>query len=135
MILPILLLTPFAAGVFSALARTRRAMEIANLAAFSLAFVLALGIAKQVLDTGSVSLWGGFLYADPLSALVCLLTASVSLVCAVYAVGYLREDERSGAFGDDDHASTSQFRKYYTLTPLFVTSMFLVALAGNLGVM
>ena len=45
MILPILLLTPFAAGVFSALARTRRAMEIANLAAFSLAVVLALGIA------------------------------------------------------------------------------------------
>jgi hydrogenase-4 component F len=135
MILPILLLTPFAAGVFSALARTRRAMEIANLAAFSLAFVLALGIAKQVLDTGSVSLWGGFLYADHLSALVCLLTASVSLVCAVYAVGYLREDERSGAFGGDAPASTSQFRKYYTLTPLFVTSMFLVALAGNLGVM
>ena len=79
MILPILLLTPFAAGVFSALARTRRAMEIANLAAFSLAFVLALGIAKQVLDTGSVSLWGGFLYADHLSALVILLTASVAL--------------------------------------------------------
>src|ERR1039457_2648120 len=134
MILPILLLTPFAAGLFSALARTRRAMEIANLGAFSLGFVLALSIAKQVLGAGSVSLWGGFLYADHLSALVCLLTASVSLVSAVYAVGYLREDERSGAFDDGESASTSHFRRYYTLTPLFVGSMFLVALAGNLGV-
>src|ERR1022692_4454402 len=134
MILPILLLVPFAAGVFSALARSRRAMETANLAAFGLAFVLALTIAKQVLSAGSVSLWGGFLYADHLSALVCLLTASVSLVCAVDAVGYLREDERSGAF-DEEPTSTSQPRKYYTLTPLFVASMFLVALAGNLGVM
>src|ERR1039458_10030625 len=92
MILPILLLIPFAAGVFSALARTRRAMETANLAAFGLALVVALAIAKQVLDAGSVSLWGGFLYADHLSALVCLLTASVALVCAVYAVGYLGEE-------------------------------------------
>jgi hydrogenase-4 component F len=135
MILPILLLIPFAAGVFSALARTRRAMETANLAAFGLAFLVALAIAKRVLGAGSVSLWGGFLYADSLSALVCLLTASVSLVCAVYAVGYLREDERSGAFDDEETASTSKLRKYYTLTPLFVASMFLVALAGNLGVM
>ena len=45
MTLPILLLIPFAAGVFSALARTRRAMEIANLAAFGLAFAVAIAIA------------------------------------------------------------------------------------------
>jgi hypothetical protein len=31
---------------------------------------------------------------------VILLTASVALVCSVYAVGYLREDERSGALGE-----------------------------------
>jgi len=135
MILPILLLIPFAAGVYSALARTRRAMETANLAAFGLAFLVALLIAKEVMGAGSVSLWGGFLYADSLSALVCLLTASVALVCAVYAVGYLREDERSGAFDGEDTTSISKLRKYYALTPLFVTSMFLVALAGNLGVM
>jgi len=134
MILPILLFIPFAAGIFSALARSRRAMETANLAACGLAFVVALAIASQVLESGSVSLWGGFLYADHLSALVCLLTASIALVCAVYAVGYLREDERSGVF-DDGADAIRKLRMYYTLTPLFVTSMFLVALAGNLGVM
>ncbi len=124
MILPILLLVPFAAGVYCAAARTRREMGIANLAAFALTFVLSLVMAGQVLAGGAVSLLGGFFYADHLSTLVCLLTASVALVCSAYAVGYLREEE-----------SLAALRKYYALTPLFVASMLLVALAGNLGVM
>ncbi len=135
MILLILLLIPLAAGIVSALARRRRSMEIANLGAFVITFALALVIAGQVLGAGAISLWGGFLYADHLSALVCLLTASVALVCSTYAVGYLREDERSGVFSDEENESTSKLRKYYALTPLFVSSMFLVALANNLGVM
>ena len=74
-------------------------MEAVNLAAFALTFLLAAGGGGRVLRCGAVSLWDGFLYADSLSALVILLTASVALVCSVYAVGYLREDERSGALG------------------------------------
>ncbi|MGO9229246.1 MAG: proton-conducting transporter membrane subunit [Bryobacteraceae bacterium] len=135
MILLALLLVPLSAGVISALARTRRTMETANLAAFGVAFVLALALAGQVLRAGSVSLLGGFLYADPLSALVSLLTASVALVCSVYAVGYLREDQRSGVSDENRDAGIAQFRKYYTLTPLFVSAMLLVVLANNLGVM
>jgi len=135
MILLLLFLVPLAAAVISALARTRRVMEIANLAAFGIAFAAALAVAGQVAAGGPVSLWGGFLYADALSALVALLTASVAVVCSVYAVGFLREDERSGAFEDDKDAGLSQFRKYYTLTPVFVSAMLLVVLANNLGVM
>src|SRR5207249_2796898 len=111
---------------------TRRMMERSNLAAFAITFALALAVAGRVLRDGSISLWGGFLYADPLSALVCVLTASVALVCSTYAVGYLREDERSGML---NHDSLSALRKYYGLTPLFVSAMLLVVLANNLGVM
>jgi hydrogenase-4 component F len=135
MILLALLLVPFAAGLYSAWAHSRRAMEAANLAGFAVTFVVALGMAAQVLRAGSVSLWGGFLYADSLSALVCLLTASVALVCGAYAIGYLREDERSGAFDRDGDQSISKLRRYYTLTPMFVVAMMLVALANNLGLM
>ncbi len=135
MTLILLLLTPIAAAIASAIARTRRTMEVANLAASAAVFGLALLTAYQTLEAGSVSLWGGFLYADALSALVCLLTASVALVCSVYAVGYLREDERSGILDDDDGSAIGHFRKYYVLTPLFVSAMLLVALANNLGVM
>jgi hydrogenase-4 component F len=133
MVLLALLLVPFSAGALSALARTRRAMETINLAAFGLTFALSLVTAAQVLAGGPVSMWDGFLYADSFSALVCLLTASVALMCAVYAVGYLRQDEKNGAF--DEASELSQVRKYYALTPLFVASMLLVAVANNLGVM
>ncbi len=131
MILLLLFLVPAAAGAVSSLARTRRAMETVNLAAFAIVFALALVVAGQVLAAGPVSLWGGFLYADSFSALVALLTASVALVCSVYAVGFLREDQR----GEGEAAALPQFRKYYTLTPLFVSAMLLVVLANNLGVM
>ncbi len=135
MILLALLLVPLAAALLAGLARSRRAMETTNLVSFGIALILTLAVAGQVLDAGSVSLWGGFLYADALSALVCLLTAATALVCSVYAVGYLREDERSGELGADEGVGVSQFRKYYVLTPLFVFAMLLVALANNLGVM
>src|ERR1017187_5500255 len=133
MILIALLLVPVATAVLAALSRRRPAMEAVNLAGFALTFLLALALGAAVLGSGPVSLWDGFLYADALSALVILLTAFVAVLCSVYAVGYLRDDERSGALGDD--AAITKLRKYYTLTPLFVFSMLLVCLANNLGVM
>lgn len=135
MLLLFLLLPPLAAGVISVAARKRSQMEAANVGAFGLTFVLALVMAGRVLASGPISLWDGFLYADHLSALVCLLTASVALVCAAYAVGYLREDEHSGIFEEDAAGTAAKLRKYYSLTPLFVFAMLLVALANNLGVM
>src|SRR3989442_465532 len=112
-------------------------MEAINVSAFALTLVLAIGLAAQLFRDGIVTAFGGFLYADSLSALVAGLTAFVGLLSAVYAVGYLRDDERSGVFDDDPQGTSAgaKLRKYYTLTPLFVASMLLVALANNLGVM
>ena len=137
MILAALLLVPFAGGVLSFLADRRRAMEAINIASFAATFALALLLAGRVLASGPVSLWNGFFRADHLSALVVLLNASVALVCAVYAVGYLREDESSGALTEDGDggAASLKLRWYYTLTPLFIFSMLLVTVANNLGVM
>jgi hydrogenase-4 component F len=132
MLIPFLLLTPLAAGILCVKARDRRQMEIANVAAFALVFLLTIALAGQVLRSGPVSLWDGFLYADHLSALVCLLTASAALISSTYAVGYLRHDAKMGRFEEEDLPA---LRKYYSLTPLFVAAMLLVALANNLGVM
>jgi hydrogenase-4 component F len=65
------------------------------------------------------------------------LNASAALMCSVYAVGYLREDERSGALDGEEgsHGADVKLRMYYSLTPLLVFSMLLVTLANNLGVM
>ncbi len=114
-------------------------MEVVNLAAFGLEMCLAFMLAAKVLRSGPVSLWNGFLYADALSALTVLLSAFVALVCSIYAVGYLRQDERDGVFQDDEELAgrfvVHKVREYYTLTPLFVFSMILVALANNLGIL
>ena len=140
MILALLLAVPLAACAVCAVpvvARRRPVLEGVNVTAFALTFLLAIAVASQVLRSGAISLWNGFFYADSLSALVILLNASVALVCAVYAVGYLREDERSGALDGEagSHGAGAKLRMYYSLTPLLVFSLLLVALANNLGVM
>jgi hydrogenase-4 component F len=136
MLLIALLLVPVVTAVASYFARRRAAMEMTNLAGFIAVFLIAVGLATRVLAAGTVSLANGFFYTDALSALVVLLTASVALVCASYSIGYLRDDQQSGALGDDTSGEQiAQLRMYYTLTPLFVFSMLFMAVANNLGVM
>ncbi len=137
MLLIALLLLPVATAAASYLARRRAAMEALNLAGFGALFLLAIALGARVLAAGTVALANGFFYADALSALVVLLTASVALVCATYSVGYLRNDLQNGELGDDASGmgQLAQLRMYYTLTPLFVFSMVFMAVANNLGVM
>ena len=129
MTLLLLPLIPLCAGLLCLATNSRAWWERLNLAAFSIVAVLAFIVAGDVVAHGTVSTLGGFLRADALSALVLALTGFVSLVCAIYAVGYFRRDERDGKI---THA---QLRRYYVLTPLFVCAMLLVPLADNLGVM
>ncbi|MGA8151390.1 MAG: hydrogenase 4 subunit F [Terriglobales bacterium] len=114
-------------------------MEVINLAAFAILFGMAAVLVARVLRNGSVSLWNGFFYADALSALVVLLSAFVAMVCSVYAVGYFRHDDSSGVLQEAEEVGgrfgVQKLREYYTLTPLFVFSMILVALANNLGIL
>src|SRR5450756_483380 len=133
MILALLLAVPLAAcaacaacavsavSAVSAVARRRAVLEAINVTAFALTFLLAVLLASQVLRSGAVSLWNGFLYADALSALVILLNASVALVCSVYAVGYLREDQRLGALDGEvgSHGAEAKLRMYYSLCLLY----------------
>jgi len=139
MILLGLLIVPLAAGPLALFLRRRRVMEVVNLAAFAILFGMAAVLVAQVLRSGSVSLWNGFFYADALSALVVLLSAFVALVCSIYAVGYFRHEENSGVLQEAEEVGgrfgVPKLREYYTLTPLFVFSMILVALANNLGIL
>src|SRR5229473_1899696 len=137
MLLTAILAVPLAAAGLSFAARKRPAMEAANLGAFGALLVLAVALVVRILRTGSISSWNGFLHADSLSALVVLLTAFVSLICSIYAIGYFRDDERNQVFEEDilGAVTISKLRKYYSLTPLFIFSMLVVALADNLGVM
>ena len=139
MVLLWLLLIPLAAGPLAFFLRKRPAMEATNVAAFAIVLGLAVTLAGQVLRSGPVSYWDGFLYADALSSLIVLLTAFVAFACSIYAVGYFRHDEQNTVFVEAEdvlgEVAAYKLRKYYSLTPLFVFSMLLVALANNLGVL
>ena len=139
MILLWLLIVPLAASPLAFFLRRRRLMEAVNLAAFAILLCLAAALGVRVLRSGPVSVWDGFFYADALSALVVLLSAFVALVCSIYAVGYFRHDEANGVFQEGEKLGggrgVNKLREYYTLTPLFVFSMILVALANNLGIL
>jgi hydrogenase-4 component F len=139
MILVWLLIIPLIAGPLAFFLRRRPTMEVVNLAAFSIELGLAVALAAQVLRSGPVSLWDGFLYADALSALVVLLSAFVALVCSIYAVGYFRHEERSGVLQEAEEVggrfAVDKVREYYALMPLLVFAMMLVALANNLGIL
>jgi hydrogenase-4 component F len=114
-------------------------MEAANLLAFVAVMGFAVTLVVRVLREGPVSLWNQVLYADALSALVVLLTAFVALVCSIYAVGYFRDDEENAMFLEREDVlgelAEYKLRKYYSLAPLFVFSMLLVALSNNLGML
>ncbi len=139
MILLGLLIVPLAAGPLAFFLRRRHMMERVNLAAFAILLGLAAVLVAQVLRRGPVSLWDGFFYADALSALVVLLSAFVSLVCSIYAVGYFRHEERSGVLQEAEEVggrfAVDKLREYYALMPFLVFAMTLVALANNLGIL
>ncbi len=90
MLLIAILLIPFAAGVICFGCRSPRVLERVNLLAFLILAALSVELGREVLAGGPVQALGGFLYADALSALVIGLTAFVSLVCGIYAIGYFR---------------------------------------------
>jgi hydrogenase-4 component F len=139
MILLGLLIVPLAAGPLAFFLRRRGRMEVVNVAAFAILLGLAAVLVAQVLRSGPVSLWDGFFYADALSALVVLLSAFVSLVCSIYAVGYFRHEESSGVLEEAKEVggrfAVDKLREYYALMPFLVFAMTLVALANNLGIL
>src|SRR5213076_2832880 len=129
MLLTLLVLVPLLSGLVCWPLRERAVVERLNLLAFAIVAVLAAWLGADVLARGTVEAFGGFLRVDALSALVVCLTAFVALACGVYAIGYLREEERAGK------VNARLLHRYYVLTPIFVGTMMAVPLVNNLGLL
>src|SRR6266516_7623685 len=125
----LLVLVPLLSGLACWPMRERAVVERLNLFAFAIVAVLATWLGAEVRARGTVEAFGGFLRADALSALVVCLTAFVALACGIYAVGYLREEERAGKI------NARLLHRYYVLTPIFVGAMMAVPLVNNLGLL
>src|SRR6266516_6036363 len=125
----LLVLVPLLSGLVCWPLRKRAVLERLNLLAFGIVAVLAACLGAEVLARGTVEAFGGFLRVDALSALVVCLTAFVALACGIYAVGYLREEERAGKI------NARLRHRYYVLMPIFVGTMMAVPLVNNMGLL
>ena len=127
--LALILFVPFVAGLACLWAPSRRVMAALNVLAFGATLALGIALLPQVLDRRVVSEWNEFLCADALSTWMVLLISTVSLSTSLYAGRYFQRDLEHQA------VTPARVREFFALTPLFVTGMFLVVLANNLGVM
>ena len=129
MLLTLLVLVPLLAGLLCWRLRQPAVLERINLLAFAAEAGMAVELGREVLARGPVEAFGGFLRADSLSVLVVGLSAFVALACGIYAVGYLREEQRLGKINE------VLLHRYYALTPIFVGTMMAVPLLNNLGLL
>src|SRR5260370_14629864 len=129
MALTLLVLMPLLTGLVCWPLRERALVERLNWLACGIVAVLAVWLGAEVLAHGTVDAFGGFLRADALRALVAGLSGFVAVVCGIYAVGYLRQEERAGKI------NARLLHRYYVLTPIFVGTMMAVPLVNNLGLL
>jgi len=130
---PLVLLTPLAGFLVNALLGRllpRRAVGWVGAGSIGVAFVFALVILAQVLggqklDQTYFTWWqsGDFnvpfnLYVDAVSTLMILVITGVGFLIHVYSIGYMREDPG--------------FSRFFAYMNLFVFSMLLLVLSGNL---
>src|SRR5467141_2557187 len=130
---PLVLLIPLAGFLVNALfgrLLPRRVVGWVGAGSIGLAFVFALLILSQVLggqklDQSYFTWWqsGDFnvpfnLYVDALSTLMILVITGVGFLIHVYSIGYMREDPG--------------FSRFFAYMNLFVFSMLLLVLSGNL---
>jgi hydrogenase-4 component F len=125
----LLVLVPLGIGLLCGVIRAPRILEGLNLLGAAVLAGLGVVLVGAVLENNTVTALGGFLRADALSALIVLLTGFVFLAVTVYTIGFLRKERQGGKINERQNC------RYYMLTPLFVSTMNLVPLVDNLGVM
>jgi hydrogenase-4 component F len=128
-ILPFFVLVPLLAGLVCWRLRQRVLLERINLLCFVMLATMAVCLSAQLLSGGTIEAFGGVLRVDALSVIVVDLTAFAALACGMYAIGYLREEERLG------RVNGRMLHGYYVLTPIFVATMMAVPLVNNLGLL
>lgn len=104
-----------------------RWVETISLVGAGLLLLIAMLISLQVWSDGPI--WYGFWYVDELSVLMLDLIALISLMATAYSINYIRHDQ------EDHDISLSQLCTYYILMQVFVSTMLLVVVSNNLGIM
>jgi len=123
----IILSLPVATALLCIVLRQKRIVEYTHVLFSVLLAAAGFVFCARVVREGTVSVWGGFFYADALSAFYLGIILLVNLFVAFYTVGYIRNEIAAG------HIPERKQPRYYALLNLFIFTMVFVCLAGNLG--
>lgn len=108
---------------------TVRKLGILNAIGYALALSGSSLLLWRVLPAGRQALRAGFIYIDSLSAFFIFVTSVVAFAGALYSIGYIEKDIKSGVI------SQKKAKAYYLLFNLFCLSMFIVPVVNNLGML
>ncbi|HET6371013.1 MAG TPA: proton-conducting transporter membrane subunit, partial [Nitrospiria bacterium] len=111
------------------LIRSRRAIEIVNLAGASAVLLFGLGLVYRVYRRGEVAELGGILRVDALGAFLILVASLLAFAALVYSHGYVTQEILHKAVG------LARLKRYYLLFYAFLFTVFLVGATDNLGVL
>jgi hydrogenase-4 component F len=124
-----MLALPLVAAAVSALVRSDQARYALVIPTCVAMFGLALALIARMLGHGPIRAFDDWLYLDDLGAVVLLVVMFVSTAAGAYSIAYFR----SPAQGHVLHAG--ELRKYFLLFYLFVFTMALATVSGNLALL
>jgi hydrogenase-4 component F len=119
------LLTILAISLF----RSRRAIEVINLAGAAAILLLGLGLVHQVYVQRVVLELGGLLRVDALGAFLILVASLLAFTALLYSHSYIAQEILHKAVG------LARLKRYYLLFYAFLFTVFLVGAADNLGIL
>ncbi len=125
----LLLGLPVTGSILCAMFRSRRVLETVTVTSAGLTFLSAIWLISAVMQMTTISSPRGWWYADGLSAYIVVIVSGSAFVVALYSIGYLRRQIRDGK------VDGRQLWLYYLLLNVFVSTMMLVLLSNNLGIL
>ena len=129
MLILIILIIPVVLGFGAIIFKARRTFAVVNAAGYLAVLIAGAILLKEAAMSHSVKACYNFIYIDALSSFFILVIAIVAFAAALYSIGYINRDARSGAISD------KKSKVYYLLFNLFCLSMFFVPALNNLGML
>jgi len=124
-----LLSIPLIGAVATWFLRPMRVLHTVTLLSHTAVLVVALVLLALLLTGNAPRAFGNLLVLDPLGGLVLLIVAVVGFTSALYSAGYLNHEVAHGA------VKPNELRRYYALLHVFVFTMLLTSVSGNLGIL
>jgi len=128
-LLIVLLAIPLAGAVATWFVRPVAVLHGITAVTHSAVLVVSIVLLAMLLQGNAPHAFGNLLLVDPLGGVVLLIVGTVGFTSAIYSIGYLHHELHAGA------VRPRELRRYYALLHVFVFTMLLSAVSGNLGVL